>query len=58
MEQEDGLWVENLDDDRRPLIGVYEDNSGIVSFSSRLSPKKTAKIFAGLLNYILENELG
>lgn len=58
MVNEDVLWVEDLDLERKPLIGIYEDKEGAVSFSSRLSPAKTAKVFAGLLNYILENELG
>lgn len=55
--EDDTIWIETKDE-RKPIIGIFEDDDGIVSFSSRLSPRKTAKIFAGLLNYIMENELG
>lgn len=43
---------------KEPIIGIFEEDNGTISFSSSLSPQKTAKIFAGLLNHIMENEIG
>lgn len=58
MTEDDILWVEEINNDQQPLIAIYKDKSGAISFASRLSPARTARTFAGLLNYILENELG
>jgi hypothetical protein len=41
-----------------PNIKVWVEGDGRYSFSSMLSPINTAKVISGLLNHILESDIG
>jgi hypothetical protein len=60
INEDDIIWAEVIEDTslRQPLVGVYKDPDGMISFQSSLSPYATAKLFAGLAHHILENNLG
>ena len=55
---DDLITIENIQEDKVPIIRVFQEPDGSISFSSRVSPQNTAKIFAGLLNHIMEREIG
>jgi hypothetical protein len=60
MDEDDLIWVEEINgnEEEKPLIYIYNDPRGGISFKSILDPLGTARVLIGLAHHIMENHVG
>lgn len=59
-DEDEVIWVEEIDHtkDSVPIMAIYRDADGAISFSSTMSAINTARLLTGLSNHILETHIG